>query len=152
MIITKAGKADTLTIFRIAEASGYPVPELAFDERQIRQMFDEKKIILIAKEAGEAVGYIAIDPRPETRAEIHSIEVRKAHHHKGIGEALLKEAEKRIGVMGKDEIFLYVHPRNRASMLFFTAEGYEKKGLAPDYYSTGEPAVVFSKKMTSSAG
>lgn len=146
MNIRQAGKADMLAVEQVSKACGFPVPELALDEGRIRAMFVRGEIILIAEES-EAVGYAAIDPNPKGKAELYSIEVRKEMHHRGIGTELMKAAEEKAKSLGKGEIFLYCHPRNREAMTFYSRLGYANRGLVPGHYSTGEPAVLFTKRL-----
>lgn len=147
MNIREAGKADSLAIEQISRASGYPVPELALDGDKIREMFAKKDIFFIAEVKEEPIGYVAIRPTSSDRLEIDSLEVRKGHHNQGVGTALIEKVEGKAKELGVEDIFLYCHPRNREAMTFYHELGYDKRGMAPSHYSTGEPAVLFSKKI-----
>ena len=82
MNIRNATIEDALTIHKISEASGYPVPELQLDEKHIKKMLERKYILLIAEENGEAIGYAVFKPRT---GELYSIEVKKERQDKGAG-------------------------------------------------------------------
>ncbi|MCK4327298.1 MAG: GNAT family N-acetyltransferase [Candidatus Diapherotrites archaeon] len=145
MNIREAGHADALAIGRIAGKSGYAVPELEHDEESIRKMLHDSMLVFLAEENGEAVGYIALDPKAPEKIEVHSIEVKKEHQGKGIGAALLDVAMAKALELGKKELVLFCHPRSKEAMAFYTTLGFERKGFVPGHYSSGEPAILFSK-------
>lgn len=147
MKIREAGRVDSLAIEQISEDSGYPVPELALDEERIKKMFDKGDIILIADLKGEPMGYAAFRVTIGDKIEIDSLEVRRGHHNQGIGTELMKHIEEKASETDTKELFLYCHPRNKYAIEFYHSKGFERKGLVPDHYSTGEPAILFSKRI-----
>ncbi|MFC2174560.1 GNAT family N-acetyltransferase [archaeon] len=147
MRIREAGHTDALAMERITRESGYAVPELAHDEESIREMLKKKMLVYLAEESGEALGYITLDPAPPGKMEVVSIEVRGERHGQGIGSALLDVAIAKALELGKKELFLFCHARSKAAIGFYCGLGFLQRGLVPGHYSTGEPAVLFSKKI-----
>ena len=145
MKIRKADANDLLAVEQISKNGGYPVMEFRYDEGRVAKLF-QNSIVLVAEVGGEPLGYAALTPQ-EAKLEVRSIEVRDGHQNQGIATALLNESEKKASELGKKEIFLFCHPRNRGAIGFYYANGFEKRGMVPSHYSTGEPAILFSKKI-----
>ena len=147
MKIREGSKYDALAMEQIAKDSGYAVPELELDEESIKEMFDQKHVFFVAEDEGEDIGYVALDPRPSEKIELVSVEVKKAHQHKGIGKALVETALGKVWELDKKELFLFCHPRNKTAIEFYSELGFKNRGLVPGHYSTGEPALLLSKKV-----
>jgi ribosomal protein S18 acetylase RimI-like enzyme len=74
------------------------------------------------------------------RGWISRIAVLPAHRHKGIGHALLSEAERRLAALGCIKVNLQVLETNSAVVRFYEEAGYEI-----------EPRVSMSKHLPSKA-
>jgi ribosomal protein S18 acetylase RimI-like enzyme len=70
------------------------------------------------------------------RGWISRIAVLRAHRHKGIGQALLSEAERRLAALGCIKVNLQVLETNSAVVRFYEGAGYEV-----------EPRVSMSKRL-----
>jgi ribosomal protein S18 acetylase RimI-like enzyme len=81
-------------------------------------------IFLVAEDAGEIVGSVmgAWDGR---RGWINHLSVRPSCQRYGIGTALLRELEKRLGEKGAKKVNAQIYRWNKKSIDFFKASGYE---------------------------
>jgi ribosomal protein S18 acetylase RimI-like enzyme len=70
------------------------------------------------------------------RGWISRIAVLRAHRHKGIGQKLLSEAERRLAALGCIKVNLQVLETNSAVVRFYEGAGYEV-----------EPRVSMSKRL-----
>jgi ribosomal protein S18 acetylase RimI-like enzyme len=59
------------------------------------------------------------------RGWISRVAVFRAHRHKGIGQALLSEAERRLAALGCIKVNLQVLETNSAVVRFYEGAGYE---------------------------
>lgn len=100
------------------------------------QMLSDSMIfIYIAEEAGGAIGYILckIIERPENPFTFSShyllvdqVSVRPASRGRGVGAALIEQAEALARELGMDKIQLDSWDFNKGAHLFFERMGYEK--------------------------
>ncbi|MEM3896759.1 MAG: ribosomal protein S18-alanine N-acetyltransferase, partial [Archaeoglobaceae archaeon] len=72
--------------------------------------------------------------------KIVSIAVRKEFRGHGIGEALLREAIKRLRARGKTKIALEVRVSNKPAQELYKKLGFRIVDTIPSYYSDGEDA------------
>jgi ribosomal protein S18 acetylase RimI-like enzyme len=70
------------------------------------------------------------------RGWISRIAVLRPHRHKGIGQALLSEAERRLAALGCIKVNLQILETNSALVRFYEGAGYEV-----------EPRVSMSKRL-----
>lgn len=92
---------------------------------------------------GQMVGFIAGDPRPaEQTAWIATIGVLPAYQRRGIGRALLRACESRLG---ESRIRLCVRVSNQAAITMYLQEGYLSIDTWSNYYRDGESALVMEK-------
>lgn len=98
---------------------------------------------LKAIEDNQMVGFIAGDPRPdESIAWIATIGVLPAYQRRGIGRALLRACESRLG---EKRIRLCVRLSNQAAIDLYLQEGYRSVDAWAHYYKDGEDALVMEK-------
>ena len=91
--------------------------------------------VIIAIEAGEAVGYLNYElidrpasyyKYPQKLLHVHALSVREAHRSRGYGEALMQCAIERGRAFGATRITLEVYSFNTGAIRF-----YERIGFAP---------------------
>ena len=98
---------------------------------------------LKAVEDGQMVGFVAGDPRlREGWAWIATIGVAPRYQRRGIGRALLRTCESRLGV---PRLRLTVRPSNSAAIAMYEKEGYRTVDVWKSYYDNGEDGVVMEK-------
>ncbi|MGI6589646.1 MAG: GNAT family N-acetyltransferase [Candidatus Iainarchaeum sp.] len=88
-----------------------------------------KQILLVAEEKKEIIGYLLGDYLPGTATMINLISVKKEFQRKGVGQKLLKEAEKLSKKKKKKLIILYGYAKNKKTLNFFEKNNYQKGGL-----------------------
>lgn len=96
--------------------------------------------VLVAEVEGEVVGRLSIsrDTHPASRhvADLGLL-VSRSHRRRGIGRALMAEAEAWAVETGISKIELHVFPHNRAAIALYRSLGYEKEGLRRRHYRRG---------------
>jgi ribosomal protein S18 acetylase RimI-like enzyme len=91
------------------------------------------------------IGFVAADlRRSEDLAWIATLGVAPEHRRRGIGRALLRECELRVG---QPRIRLCVRVSNRAAICLYQAEGYFEVDTWNKYYDDGENALVMDKLL-----
>ena len=94
-------------------------------------------LMLVALEGSLVIGSVMAGYDGH-RGWISRIAVLRAHRHKGIGHALLSEAERRLAALGCIKVNLQVLETNSAVVRFYEKAGYEI-----------EPRVSMSKHLLS---
>jgi ribosomal protein S18 acetylase RimI-like enzyme len=82
-----------------------------------------------------------------TVARIYTIAVGAADRGRGVGNALLRAAEREARRRGCDRLRAEVRTDNRASLALFTRRGYQRFGCCPAYYEDGQDAVRVEKRI-----
>jgi ribosomal protein S18 acetylase RimI-like enzyme len=102
-------------------------------------------IRLKAVEDGQMVGFIAGDPRPRDGwGWIATIAVDPRYRQRGIGRALLKACESRLGV---SKARLTVRLSNGGAISMYEKAGYATVDIWQTYYNDGEDAMVMEKTL-----
>ena len=81
-------------------------------------------LFLVAEHGGTIIGCVlgAWDGR---RGWINHLAVGPSHQRKGVGSALIRELERRLGLKGARKINAQIYKWNQKSLEFFKASGYE---------------------------
>ena len=102
-------------------------------------------IRLKAVEGEQMVGFVAGDPRPrEGWGWIATIGVDPRFQRRGIGRALLRACEAKLGVPRSR---LTVRISNIAAISLYEQEGYATTEIWSRYYSDGEDGMVMEKNL-----
>ena len=142
--------SDLETLHAIDQAC-YP-RGIAYSRRMLRWYLSRRGAFCIVAQgtgADQAAipGFIIAESH---RAEgyIVTIDVLETHRRSGIGTALLKEAERRLAVMGVQYVELQTATNNEAGVAFWRRHGYRDVGIAPGYYLGRIDAYVMKKALT----
>ena len=116
--------------------------EDAFSRYQMAYLVTHSKgIFLVARHAGEIVGYISfITSNRHNTGRIYSIAVAPGHRGTGIAEALIDES---IGYAHEKKlraIFLEVRTGNTAAIQLYRKKGFKEHSVKQNYYNDGAPA------------
>jgi ribosomal protein S18 acetylase RimI-like enzyme len=84
----------------------------------------QPNLILVALEGPLVVGSVMAGYEAH-RGWISRIAVLRTHRHKGIGQALLSEAERRLALIGCIKVNLQVVETNSTVVRFYEEAGYE---------------------------
>jgi ribosomal-protein-alanine N-acetyltransferase len=100
---------------------------------------------LKAVEADQMVGFVAGDPRPRDGwGWIATIAVHPMYQRRGIGRALLRACEQRLGV---SRARLTVRISNLSAVRLYESDGYKTIDVWKAYYQDGEDAQVMEKHL-----
>jgi len=101
---------------------------------------------LSARDGASLIGYAGL-ARVGAEAEIHTIAVDPAHHHRGIGRALLRAVLDRAAGA---TVFLEVRTDNESAINLYRSEGFEVVGTRRRYYRpSGADAFTMRRQAVS---
>jgi ribosomal-protein-alanine N-acetyltransferase len=104
-------------------------------------------IRLKAVEDGQMTGFVAGDPRPsEGWGWIATIAVNPRYRRRGIGRALLRACESKLGV---PRARLTVRISNQAAISMYEKDEYVTTEIWDGYYNDGEDGMVMEKELKS---
>lgn len=104
--------------------------------------------LLVADIGNKIAGYVVTMDVDKLTGKIVSIAVRKEFRGHGIGEALLREAIKRLRARGKTKIALEVRVSNKPAQELYKKLGFRIVDTIPSYYSDGEDAYYMVLTLT----
>ncbi len=98
-----------------------------------------------AAEDGQMVGFVAGDPHPgEGWGWIATIAVDQRYRRLGIGRALLRACESKLGVPRSR---LTVRISNQTAIWMYEKEGYTTTDIWKAYYNDGEDGILMEKQL-----
>ncbi len=102
--------------------------------------------VWLAEIGGETAGVLVVEKGPGFLL-IYSIAVDPAFQGKGLGLALLGQAEKVAAGMGLDELRLYTNSRMEANIRLYHRAGFHRTGERPHPSRAGEVLTDMSKSI-----
>jgi len=142
MIIEKACKDNVDVIFEINQEFSD-----GWSQNQMVSAFNSGRFnVLIAKEGLDSLGYISYSVAID-ECDIETIVVKKQFRRKGVGEQLIKTAEKEMLTAGIKKVFLEVRENNFPALTLYKKCGYSDISVRKNYYPDGENAVVMAKEL-----
>jgi ribosomal protein S18 acetylase RimI-like enzyme len=106
---------------------------------------------LFAETAGRLAGYACFGPIPGSvhSFDLYWIVVDPAAQGRGLGRALLAEAERRMRQSGARRIYADTssRPQYEPTRRFYEACGYRREALLEDFYAPGDGKVIFGKTL-----
>lgn len=102
---------------------------------------------LISMVQGNPVGFVMIGALPgdaegETRAEVLAIAVTPEFQRRGIGDELLRLAQRKAEGIGEQSLFLHTAKENVAAQKLFLRNGYRPVGTKKGFYPSGQDALM----------
>lgn len=148
---------DGETVRALVEATGYftaaeiPVAVELVQENLAKGAAASGYHFLFAEQAGRMIGYACYGPIPCTVSShnLYWIAVHPEFQGKGLGKALMREAEKKIrGIRGTR---IYIDTSYKAqyedTRAFYESLGYSLGCLLPDFYAPGDDKVIYVKLL-----
>jgi ribosomal-protein-alanine N-acetyltransferase len=101
---------------------------------------------IAAVEDGAVVGYAGLVLAPPDEAWVNNMAVRRDHHRRGIGRAMLEELLAIAGRHGARYTLLEVAADNAPAQALYDAYGFEVIGVRRNYYqASGTDALVMRR-------
>ena len=134
MILRDATEADFDTARRLLDQLGY-----APDEAEFRRRFDSVRAtaghrIIVAEDGGAVVGVLQVFERPALdkgcEAVVQALVIDDSVRSRGVGEALMREAEAWAARRGLAATSLYTSIKRARAHAFYERLGYRIKGTS----------------------
>jgi ribosomal protein S18 acetylase RimI-like enzyme len=138
MSIVRAGRAHLIGMTQVMARSallrryGVTGPRAS---ASLREGLRERDLILVAVEAAEVIGlaWIITTRALDRAAYLKLLLVAEGQRSRGVGAALLDDAERRVGALGSRHMVLLVTTTNRRARSFYRAHGYRRVGDLPGF-------------------
>jgi ribosomal protein S18 acetylase RimI-like enzyme len=128
-----------------------------FDDNAMEQMPKDLRShrLYLVEEDGEVLGFLTIKPGQEGGAEISWMGVRPDLHRKGIGRALVDEAERRLIAGGVERLMVRTladtvdYEPYEGTRAFYRAVGFVHHETIDPYpeWGPGNPCAVYIKDL-----
>jgi ribosomal protein S18 acetylase RimI-like enzyme len=106
---------------------------------------------VMAEEEGRLTGYVCYGPIPCTISsyDLYWIAVDPRLQGRGLGKALLYEAERLIKKMGGDRVYVETSSRAqyKSTRIFYEQCGYSKASVLDDFYGPGDSKATYLKLL-----
>jgi ribosomal protein S18 acetylase RimI-like enzyme len=122
-------------------------PAIAYSRREMRAYLNAPGAdCLIAESTSRICGFF-ISTRESDQGYIVTVDVLEPFRKRGVGTALLGEAEKRMALHGVRTVALDTAVDNLSAIAFWQKHGYRKIGLREGYYPNGRDAFAMIKML-----
>jgi GNAT superfamily N-acetyltransferase len=110
---------------------------------------------LVARDGAEAIGYACWGAILGTAAavDLYWIAVHPRWQGRGVGRALLREAEAWIAENGRSRVYIETsgRPLYEPTRAFYLANGYRVEAVIEDFYGPGDPKFLFVRVLSPAA-
>jgi ribosomal protein S18 acetylase RimI-like enzyme len=148
---------DIETVRAIVEATGYFTPsEVAVAVELVQEHLAKGAVasgyyFVFAGHDRRTIGYVCYGPIPCTISSynLYWIAVHPDFQGRGLGKALMREAERLIRAAGGTRIYIDTSYKAQYedTRAFYEALGYELDALLKDFYSPGDDKVIYRKLL-----
>ncbi len=153
-----AANASDPALMRDAELRDLPeltaIEDAAFTTDRIsRRSFRDfivspRAILRVAEIGGKIAGYHLVLSRHGTAAaRLYSLAVARGYKRRGLGAALLADAEAAAYAADRAVLRLEVGSGNKAAKALYRTAGYREVARLPHYYEDGEDAVRMERRL-----
>ena len=144
--IRPATLLDLELIFRIEEQS-YPSPWSY--EFLVEELCNSVTSAYVMDHAEQVIGYIFFHVQ-EGNGHLNNIAVHPEFRRQGYGQELLLFVLHELEREGCRRLFLEVRPQNLAAIALYQKHGFLPVARQPDYYASGEDALILMKELSRS--
>ncbi len=148
---------DGETVREIVAATGYFTPsevDVAVElvqENLAKGAAASGYHFIFAEHGGKTIAYLCYGPIPCTVSShnLYWIAVHPDFQGRGLGKALMREAEIRIRAAGGSRIYIDTSYKAQYedTRAFYLSLGYELDALLKDFYSAGDDKVIYRKLL-----
>jgi ribosomal protein S18 acetylase RimI-like enzyme len=153
---TAVSTQDPPAVRELTSATGFFRPdevEVAVElvqERIVRGPTSGYEFVFVDT-ADRMAGYACYGPIACTTSsyDLYWIAVHPDYQGKGIGSALIRETESRIGQAGGQGIYVETssRPVYEPTRAFYVSRGYVQAALLEDFYAPGDGKVIYVKRL-----
>jgi GNAT superfamily N-acetyltransferase len=113
-----------------------------------------RDLLLLGVERGEIVGvaWVVLTRALDRAAYLRLLLVADGWQRRGVGAALLQDAERRVRRSGSRHMILLVTTTNRRARSFYLRVGYRKVGHLPDFARPGLSESMYVKTFPRTRG
>lgn len=169
MLLRPLARADRAPLARLLEASGAFTPEEVAVALELIDLGtaappDPHYQFVVAAEpapdgqggeGGAVLGYACFGEAPMTEGswDLYWIAVDPATQGRGVGRALLREAEARVAARGGRQLLAETagKPSYAATRAFYLACDYREVARVPDFYRVGDDKVIYARGVAPTA-
>ena len=122
-------------------------PAIVYSRREMRAYLNARGASCIVAESADEIAGFCIAAGRESEGYVITIDVREKYRKRGVGSALLREAEKRLAAQGVRAISLDTAIGDGGAIAFYEKHGYRKVGVRKGYYPNGCDALAMIKAV-----
>jgi ribosomal-protein-alanine N-acetyltransferase len=124
---------------------------IAYSRRTLKWFLAMPGVDCVIAQAGResnasTVGFIIVEAKG-SEGHIITLDVVREYRRSGVGTALLRESERRLGERGVRRVSLETATSNEAGVAFWQRHGFRTVGLVPGYYLGRIDAFEMSKNL-----
>jgi len=138
--------ADFAALYELDQAC-FP-PGIAYSKRMLRLFLAQPGAVCVVAESGGAIAGFLLAESEARHGHIVTLDVAAGHRRRGIGSALLEEAERRLAARGVREVEIETGTENDAGVAFWRGHGYGTLGVLSGYYLGRHDAFAMRKRLT----
>jgi ribosomal protein S18 acetylase RimI-like enzyme len=124
--------ADLEILYQIDQAC-YP-PGIAYSRRTLRAFLTMPGAHCLVAEVAAGIAGFIVTVAENDWAHIITLDVLEPHRRRGIGSALLKEAEQQLAARGVRRVTLETAHDNAPAIAFWQKHGYRTRAVRKRYY------------------
>ena len=118
-----------------------------YDPRALADDWEHKAVALVATSGIQPIGYVAVSEHRSSGAWISDLVVVPRWRRRGVGRALLSEAQRWTAEKGQRRLFLEMQSKNYPAIRLALQMGYEFCGYNDHYYSSQDIALFFVRAL-----
>jgi len=122
-------------------------PAIAYPKSTLRHFLKQPGAVCVVAESGAAIVGFLIAERDGATGHIVTLDIAPECRRRGIGSALLEDAERRLFAAGVQEVEIETATANEAGVAFWQRHGYGASGILSGYYEDGQDAYAMRKEL-----